>query len=100
MSTVIEAVLKRANKKANSLPSGTTVKTINVQRGILTNSQIAKELSKEKNTTLETMKAMETNMEPTLSEQVMEHRVLGLRDLLTSQKFGKDTLDTLKDTLG
>ena len=100
VSSVIEAVLKMVGKKANRLPSTTTVNNMNVERGILAQQQVAEELAQEENTTLETDESSKYGKQYgayALRTSEGSPYVLGLRDLLT--KSGHDTLATLKDIL-
>ena len=52
VSPVIETVLKLVNKKANKLPSTSTVNNMNIQRLMLAQKQLGEEYAVKKNTTI------------------------------------------------
>ena len=86
LSLSIKAVLEMADLSANRLPSTTTVNHMNIQRLILSQKQLAEEVSVEKDTTLETDETSKYGQKyGAYALRTKEGRpyVLGLRDLLT-----------------
>ena len=99
VSKVIEAVLKLAGKKANHLPSTTTVQKMNLQRLVLSQKQLG-DLVNEKHISLytdETSKYGNKVMGFHIRDNEGHFYTLGLRDLVT--KSGKDSLQTFKEIL-
>ena len=101
MSNVIQICFELVGKKPNrDLPSESTVRNINLQRGIISNIQIREELPMQENLTLATDEASHYGRKYAtfnITGPDSKLYVLGLRDLLT--KGGKDTLDVFKDIL-
>jgi len=84
-SAVIETVLKLVNKKANKLPSVSTIQNWSLERGLLARKQIA-ETSSSENTTLhseETSKYGNKWGSFASSDQHGYYLLLGMRDMAT-----------------
>ena len=98
---VIEACLELSLKKPNhELPSESTIRKMNLQRGIISSMQIREVLPTKENLTLATDEASHYGRKyATLNVTDSDSKlyVLELRDLLT--KSGKDTLDVFKQIL-
>ena len=101
VSNVIEACLDLAGKKPNhDLPSESTVRKMNLQRGVISSMQIREELPTKENLTLAMDEASHYGRKYAtfnITGSDSKLYVLGLRDLLT--KGGKDTLDVFRDIL-
>ena len=101
VSNVIQICFELAGKKLNhDLPSESTVRNMNLQRGVISNIQIREELPAQENLTLATDEASHYGRKYAtfnITGPDSKLYVLGLRDLLT--KGGKDTLDVFKDIL-
>ena len=101
VSSVIRICVELTGKKLNhDLPSESTIRNINLQRGIISNIQIREEVPAQENLTLSTDEASHygrkyATFNITTPDSTLY--ILGLRDLLT--KGGKDTLDVFKDIL-
>ena len=90
---VIQACLDLAGKEADhALPSVSTIRKMNLQRGVISSMQKAESLPKQKDLTLATDEASHYGRKYatfTITDADSKLYVLGLRDLLT--KSGKDT---------
>ena len=99
VSNVIKSVFKFLNKEADKLPSNTTIRTMNIERLRICQTQIA-ELADVEDTTLysdETSKYGEKFMGFHITDAEKRFYVLGVRDLAT--KSADDTLSTFKEVL-
>ena len=98
---VIQACLDLARKEADhALPSVSTIRKMNLQRGVISSMQIAEDLPKQKDLTLATYEAYHYGKKYatfTTTDADSKLYALGLRDLLT--KSGKDILDAFKQIL-
>ena len=100
VSPVIQSCLNLVGKKANKLPSVSTVNNINIQRAWLSQKQMSEVLPSKEYTTLytdETSKFGSKFGAYAASDMDGNYYVLGLRDLPT--KSAKDTLHTFKEIL-
>ena len=97
---VLEACLSLTGKKANKIPSASTVNNMNIERGILAKQQLAEVITDKQNTTLhtdETSKYGDKYGAFACRDGDGIYYTLGLRDLCT--KSAEDTLNTLKTIL-
>jgi hypothetical protein len=99
VSCVIESVLKLVDKKANKLPSKSTIKNWALERSFLARKQIS-ELSGNENLTLysdESSKYGQKWGSFASRDSDGNYLLLGLRDMAT--KSSQDTLDTFKEII-
>ena len=97
---VINNVLSLVNKKANKLPSVSTIHKMNLQRLVLSQKQIAEVVTEKPNTSIytdETSKFGKKVMGYHVRDQEGNYFTLGLREIAT--KSASDTLDTLREIL-
>jgi len=100
IAPVIESVLTMVNKVPNRLPARSTILDMNIERLLLSQTQLAHDISMKENTTLytdETTKFGTKYMGYHLSDMQGTMYVLGLREIET--KSASDTLTTLQDIL-
>ena len=100
INPVINAVLGYVNKTTDRLPCEKTIRTMNIERLHLSQTQLAEDLVEKKNTTLysdETSKHGEKYMGFHASDTEKRFYVLGLRDLAT--KSAEDTFNSFKTVL-
>ena len=100
VSRVLETVLNLVGKRANKLPSRSTINNMNIQRLALSQTQIATDFSLKQNTTLltdETSKYGEKYGVYAATDETGTPYVLGLRSLVT--KSAQDTLQVFQDIL-
>ena len=99
VSNVIESVLKLCDKKADKLPSVSTINNWSVERALITRRHISETCEKE-NTTLHTDEASKYGSKWgafATRDSEGNYMLLGLRDMAT--KSSNDTLDTFKEIL-
>ena len=100
VSNVIKTVLKLADITANKLPSVSTVNNMNVQRLLLSQTQLAEEVSKKESTCLLSDEASKFGQKFEgfhLCDNQGKLWVLGLRNIVT--KGATDTLATFNEIL-
>ena len=99
VSKVIESVLKLCDKKADKLPSVSTINNWSVERALITRRHIS-ETCETENTTLHTDEASKYGSKWgafATRDSEGNYMLLGLRDMVT--KSSNDTLDTFKEIL-
>ena len=101
ISSVIEHVLKLANRTASKLPSRSTVNNMNVQRLILSQKQLGEEFAERKNTCLlgdETSKYGHKYQGIHAADAEARTWALGIREMCT--KSSQRVLTVLQEILG
>ncbi len=99
VSAVIAIVLDTCNMKYDRLPSESTIRSMNKDRILVSQIQLAS-IASNKDTTIqtdETPKHGNIYMTYAITDQEGESYLLGLRQM--ASKSAKDTLETLKETL-
>lgn len=100
VSPVIETVLSMVKKVPNKLPARSTILDMNIERLLISQTQLSQDVSEKKNTALYTDETTKFGTKYTgyhLSDQEGRMYVLGLRELET--KSASDTLATFQEIL-
>ena len=100
VSPVIETVLSMVKKVPNKLPARSTILDMNIERLLISQTQLSQDVSEKKNTTLYTDETTKFGTKYTgyhLRDQEGRMYVLGLRELET--KSASDTLATFQEIL-